>query len=143
MPDIVHDFPIQAAPQRVFEAISTPAGLDMWWTKQSSGASRAGGEFVLGFGPDYDWRARVTRFQEPTDFELRIETADRDWAGTRVGFRLVPQGTGTLVQFCHAGWPEANEHWRVSCYCWAMYLRILRRHLEHGEVVPYEERLSV
>jgi uncharacterized protein YndB with AHSA1/START domain len=30
----------------------------------------------------------------------------------------------------------------VSCYCWAMYLRVLRRYLEHGERVPYEGRLD-
>jgi len=30
----------------------------------------------------------------------------------------------------------------VSCYCWAMYLRIMRRYLEHGESVPYERRLD-
>jgi hypothetical protein len=26
---------------------------------------------------------------------------------------------------------------------WAMYLRVLKRHLEHGESVPYERRLDV
>jgi hypothetical protein len=31
----------------------------------------------------------------------------------------------------------------VSCFCWAMYLRILRRHLEYGEEVEYERRLDV
>jgi len=28
-------------------------------------------------------------------------------------------------------------------HCWAMYLRILGRHLEHGESVPFEKRLDV
>jgi hypothetical protein len=36
----------------------------------------------------------------------------------------------------------ANEHWRISCYWWAMYLRVLRRYLEHGESVAYEDRLD-
>jgi len=43
----------------------------------------------------------------------------------------------------HTGWPEDNKHWRISCYCWAMYLRLLRRYLEYGEIVPYERRLEV
>jgi hypothetical protein len=30
-----------------------------------------------------------------------------------------------------------------SCDCWAMYLLILRRYVEHGEQVAYEERLDV
>ena len=36
----------------------------------------------------------------------------------------------------------ANEHWRISCYCWAMYLRLIRRYLEYGETIPYESRLD-
>ena len=49
----------------------------------------------------------------------------------------------TKVRFYHRGWPEANSHYRISCHCWALYLRILRRHIEHGESVPYEKRLDV
>jgi hypothetical protein len=30
-----------------------------------------------------------------------------------------------------------------ALYCWAIYLRVLRRWLEHGERVPYEQRLDV
>jgi hypothetical protein len=30
-----------------------------------------------------------------------------------------------------------------SSYCWAMYLRLLRRNVEAGEVVPYAQRLDV
>jgi hypothetical protein len=62
-----------------------------------------------------------------------------DWAKSCVGCRLTPEGEGkTRVLFYRNGWPEANEHWRVWCYCWAMYLRVLRRNVEHGESVPYE-----
>jgi hypothetical protein len=55
MPDIFHDFPIEVSPDRVFEAISTPRGLDAWWTKKSSGRPAEGGEYELWFGPQYDW----------------------------------------------------------------------------------------
>jgi hypothetical protein len=69
--------------------------------------------------------------------------AHPDWVGTRVGCELTPDGKdGTRVIFRHTGWPEQNEHWRVSCFCWAMYLRILRRNAEHGEIVEYEKRLD-
>jgi hypothetical protein len=49
----------------------------------------------------------------------------------------------TAVNFYHTGWPQKNEHYKISSYCWAMYLRILKRHLEYGESVPYEKRLQV
>ncbi len=37
MADIFHHFLIKAPQQKVFDAVSTPKGLDVWWTKRSSG----------------------------------------------------------------------------------------------------------
>jgi uncharacterized protein YndB with AHSA1/START domain len=143
MADIFHDFPINAPLSRVFEAVSSPPGLDAWWTKDSSGEARVGAEYQLGFGPNYDWRARVMQCAKDSAFELEITQADADWTGTRIGFSLENRAGTTNVHFHHTGWPQQNEHWRISCYCWAMYLRILRRHVEYGEFVPYEKRLDV
>ena len=141
--DILHDFPIDVPIARVFAGVSTPAGLDQWWTKRSAGKPVQNGEYELWFGPKFDWRARVTRSVADQAFELEITRADADWIGTRVGFELEGSKKSTQVRFHHTGWPANNDHYRISCFCWAMYLRILKRHLEFGETVPYEERLSV
>jgi uncharacterized protein YndB with AHSA1/START domain len=143
MADIFHDFPIRAPTADVFRAISTPEGLDHWWTDRSAGTPVSGTTFELGFGPGYDWRARVLECDPNRRFELEMTQADQDWAGTRIGFDLEPTGEMTQVRFRHTGWPELNEHHRISCYCWAMYLRVLKRYLEFGEEVPYEKRLDV
>lgn len=142
MADILQDFSIDAPADRVHDAVSTPGGLDRWWTKRSSGEQIEGAEYELWFGPDHDWRAKVARCLPGREFELEMTRAAQDWIGTRVGFHLEGRGGKTLVRFHHAGWPEVNEHYRISCHCWAMYLRILRRYLEHGEEVPYERRLT-
>jgi len=143
MPAILQDFPIAASPNRVFDAVSTPAGLDAWWTLHSKGHPTLGATYELDFGPGYLWKAEVTRADPSTAFELRLTSADAEWTGTTVGFELAPAGDGTQVRFYHRGWPAPSEHYRISNHCWAMYLRILRRHLEHGESVPYAERLAV
>lgn len=143
MADIIQEFTVKASPARVFQAMATPEGLACWWTKTSAGKPEAGAEYVLFFGPKYDWRGRVTRYTPQSAFELKMTNADPDWMGTRVGCELRPEGKdATRVRFYHTGWPTENEHWRISCYCWAMYLRIMRRYLEHGETVPYEKRLD-
>lgn len=140
MPDISHDFPISAPAERVFQAVSTPTGLDTWWTKRSSGEPAEGEEYQLWFGPEYDWRAVVSRCVPNTEFELTLTSAHEDWRGTRVGFLLEEKDGATHVRFHHSGWAEADDHYRGSCYCWAMYLRLLRRYVETGETVPYEDR---
>jgi len=69
--------------------------------------------------------------------------ADTDWIGSLIGFNLVSEEEKTSVNFHHTGWPKVNEHYRISSYCWAMYLRLLKRYVEYGEVVAYEQRLEV
>jgi len=143
--DILMDLIVKAPAARVFDAFTTPAGLDSWWTKGSRliGKGGKGCEVDLLFGPGYEWRARYARYEPGVAVEMKITAADRDWVGTRVGARLNHKGGTTTVRFYHKGWPANNEHWRISCYCWAAYLRIMRRTIEHGETVPYERRLDV
>lgn len=143
MAEILHDFPIKAPPARVFAAFATPAGLDTWWTLRAAGTPEVGAEYELYFGAEYDWRGKVTRSVPGVEFELQLTRAMDDWLGSLVGVRLEGTPTGTQVRFHHTGWSAPTEHFRISTYCWAMYLRILKRNLEHGETVPYEMRLDV
>lgn len=142
MPDILQDFPIKAGAGEVFRAISTAEGLNHWWTENCSGDATVGAGFDLGFGPDYQWTATVSQCTTGALFELTFTQADADWAGTKVGFDLSPISVGTRVRFYHQGWPKENDHYRVSCHCWALYLRLLRRFVESGETVPYADRLD-
>ena len=143
MPDIYQDFQIQAPIERVFQAISSPEEVSAWWSFSTSGKPTPDAVYELDFGPGYHWKARVTACSPPESFEWELTDADSDWVGTRVGFKLEQSGDKTNVQFHHTGWPEPNAHYRISCYCWAMYLRILKRFVEHGEFVPYADRLNV
>ena len=142
MPDILQDFPIKADVARVFSAVSTADGLNQWWTESCSGRAELGEPFALGFGPEYQWRATVSQCRPGALFELTLTKADADWEGSRVGFALAPARAGTHVRFHHEGWPMANEHYRVSAHCWALYLRLLRRYVECGETVAYADRLD-
>jgi uncharacterized protein YndB with AHSA1/START domain len=143
MPDIYHNFPINTLADKVFEAISHSEGLDKWWTKSSAVNPVKSGKYSLDFGPGYHWKAEVTEYKKDKLFELKMTEADADWLGTKIGFGLVIHQSITEVSFYHTGWPQKNEHYKISSYCWAMYLRILKRYLEYGELVPYEKRLQV
>ena len=117
MADVFHHFPIKASLDKVFPAVSTPAGLDSWWTKSSAGEPAQGAEYVLGFGTGFEWRGVVSRCVPNTQFVLTLTSAEKDWQGTRVGFLLEEKDGMTQVSFKHTGWPDDNEHYRISCYC--------------------------
>jgi len=142
MPDIYHTVPVRGSAQRVFDMVSTPTGLDVWWTARSQGSPLLGTDYQLWFAPDYDWRARVTACEAGTLFELELTTAMQDWLGTRVRFELAERDGVTTLRFAHLEWPRDTAHLRESSYCWAMYLRHLKRHVELGVTVPYEQRLD-
>ncbi len=140
MADILHQFLIKAPAQQVYQAMATPAGLDAWWTKRCVGEPAEGAEYEFWFGPEFDWRGVVTRCALNQELEWKITSADTDWEGTRVGFRLQEQAGVTAVNFYHRDWQTENDHFRISSYCWASYLRLLKRHVEYGETVEYEKR---
>ena len=144
MPDILHHFHIEASPAKVFEVLSTPEGLNAWWPHDSKGTPGPGERYEFDFGPGYYWIAKVVDFEKDKSICWEMTEADEDWTGTKVGFELKPkEGGGTIVEFFNSGWKEANEHFRRSSYCWAMYLRLLKAYVETGEVVSYEKRLFV
>lgn len=143
MADIFHSFPINSPIENVFQLISTPTGIDKWWTKTTTGKTEIGEMYHLFFEPDYNWTAIITKYIPNKEFELMMQTADKDWNGSKVGFRLIDKNKMTEVHFYHTGWKEDNEHYRISSFCWAMYLRILKRNLEFGEFVQYSDRLNV
>lgn len=142
MADIFYDFPIVAPAAKVFRAVSTPEGLDAWWPLRTTGTPAIGREYQLFFGPQYDWRAEVSRCEANAQFEFLMTRSMPEWDQTRVGFGLAWQGEVTWVRFHHLGWPQASDHFRTTAFCWAMYLRLLKRFVEHGEIVPYDRRLD-
>ena len=142
MPNIYHNFIIKESPSKVFATLHSSNGLDNWWTKSSEVNQKPGGIYSLQFGPGYSWKAVVSKFTEDKIFELQLTEADAEWQGTKVGFVLSQINENTEVNFYHTGWPAENEHFKISNYCWAMYLRLLKRYIEHGEQVTYEDRLD-
>ena len=143
MPDILHRLPVRASAAAVFELFAAPAGLNAWWTLDARGTAAVGEIYDFDFGPGYQWRGLLAACDEGRWIEWEMTQADADWTGTRVGARFTASGDRTIVDFYHSGWRHANEHYRTSSCCWAQYLRILRRFVEHGERVPYDTRLDV
>ena len=127
MPDILHNLTIQSSAENVYDVITTPKGLAVWWTKTSYSHPELGAEYQPFFSDEYDWRAIVLEYDENTKFVLEITKADEDWTGTKVKFFLTRKGDSTDLQFEHTGWKETNHHFRVSSYCWAKNLRLLKK----------------
>lgn len=140
MADILHQFRIEAPAEKVFEAFCSARGLNDWWTARASGEPKVDEVYTFWFGPEYDWRAKVTHVVPAKEITWTMTQAMDDWVGTRVGVRLSQTGTSTLVDFFHEGWRETNDHFRISSFCWGTLLTGLKNYVEMGVVVPFEKR---
>ena len=141
MNNINHQFPIAKDRKEVFKAISTPEGINMWWSRESS-ISDDGKIIHLSFGPGYNWDFEITDLIQDSFIELKPILADSDWEQTTLSLRLEEKDGSTTVYFNHENWPLENDHFRISSFCWAMYLRLLKKYIEEGTVVPYSQRLE-
>ncbi|MDX1685434.1 MAG: SRPBCC domain-containing protein [Saprospiraceae bacterium] len=140
MADLYHNLKIEASASRVFDAFSRPEHLNNWWTLESSGQPEVGEIYRLYFGDPYDWRFRVSRSERNNIFEWKVQSADKDWEPTSVGIELKEVNDGVTVNFYHINWPEDNDHYKHSNYCWAHLLNGLKKYVEEGTIIPFDER---
>jgi uncharacterized protein YndB with AHSA1/START domain len=137
MPDIIHNFIIKAAPQKIFDAFCLPEGLDSWWPLSSAGSPQLGNSYTFYFGPEYDWRAEVVHQVPGKELTWKMTKTMDDWIGTQVGYKLEARDGGTFVHFFHKGWREASEHFGIATFCWGTLLNGLKQFVEKGIVVPH------
>src|SRR5262245_21349594 len=111
MPDLHHSIPIAASLDRVAALVSTPEGLREWWAEDVE--STPDGKATLGFFT----RSTIYRLRpvERTGQRMvwRCETG-QEWQDTDLVFTVRPQGSGVVLDFVHANWPEATPYF-TSC----------------------------
>ncbi len=137
---IYHNLNIKAPIEKVYRAVSEPAHLTNWWPDRCSGIPRAGESYNLYFTPEYDWYGEVVQADEPTSFRIKMTQSDADWNPTSFGFDLTRLPESTLVEFSHSDWNECNAHFKQASYCWALLLNGLKKYIEDGAIIPFEQR---
>jgi uncharacterized protein YndB with AHSA1/START domain len=140
MPNILHQFQVEAPIEKVFDAFALPAGLDSWWTLQSSGTPKLHEEYRFYFGPEYDWRAEVIHVVPGRELTWQMTRAMDDWLPTQVGFKLTEREQNCTVHFFHSNWADSTEHFAHSTFCWGQLLKGLKDFVEHGKVIPFDRR---
>jgi uncharacterized protein YndB with AHSA1/START domain len=131
MADILHRVGIDAPSSKVFEAISTVAGLRGWWTAEASGDAGNGGLIDFGF-----CEMKVTTSKPNELIQWRCTRGPDDWVNTEVSFRLISKEGQTFVLFKHANWKQQVEFMHHCSTKWAVFLLSLKDWIERGEGRP-------
>ena len=137
MPQIDHELKIDATPERVYAALTTPDGVKGWHTPAASGTGEVGSEWVFPFAdhPEFGWE--ITASDAPSRVAWRCTRGPGDSVGTTATFTL--SGTDddrTLLELQHAGWPGTHGNFRKFNTTWGVLLHHLRDYVETGAAAP-------
>ena len=131
MYDILHDIDIAATPTDIFQMITHPQNLNQWWTVKSTGEPSLNETYNFYFSDDYNWFAKVIHIEENRSVIFEMTQADSDWAETVLSFDIIRKSeTLQTLRFEHKNWQTANNHFRRTSFCWALYFDKMKRLLE-------------
>ena len=138
MPEIKHQIPIKAAPEKVYAALVTQAGLRGWWTADTTADEKVGGKAVFGF----DKRGMVFRMDidklEPVKRVVWSCRGDHpDWSGTVLTWKLSPRDGGTTLRFTHSGWKKISDFCATCNSTWGELMYRLKDYVEGKNPGPH------
>lgn len=141
MHEILHRVRIDAPPSAVYEALTEASGLCRWWTSMCTAKPEIGSTATFRFGdaptgPDM----QIVDLRTPEHVQWRCVAGPPEWVGTRLTFRVRPDGSGSVLLFAHGGWKEKNETYMHCNTKWGFFLGIsLKKYLEEGRGLPHPE----
>ena len=137
MTDLHFNVPVRAAPEKVFAAFATQAGMQGWWTHDTVMTPQVGGRAEFGF----DKRGMVFRMiidEVASNRGLRMHCSGDhpEWAGTTLEWTIVPSDDGCLLRFDHRGWRDSTDFCASCNTMWGNLMFRLKAFVESGKPNP-------
>ena len=137
MPAIVEERTIEAAPQRVFSALTQQDEIVQWWSNEARVQPEVGSPGEFRFRPP----AGVLQFEvAELNQNEKVSWISRQgpphWEGTSVTWQLTPVPNGTQVVFTHDGFVKKDEAYEQTRGNWNYFLDSLKSYLETGKGTP-------
>jgi len=147
MPEIIYKLTINAAPAKVFDALTDPKHIARWWTPDCTADQKEGGrarfEFKNSDGKLDGYSVmRIEKLVPNERVEWKCLEQDyqgiQDWVGTSIRFSLSPNQQGTDLAFVHSGFASTEGSYHRCTDGWGHVLTIsLKNYLETGKGEPY------
>ena len=138
---IEREIRVEAAPEVVYEVITSPEHLREWWPDEADLEAEPGATGTLTFGAEPETKVAtltVIEAEPPRRFAFRwaydgdVATVDNSLLVT---FDLIPSGDGTVLRFAETGYDEAakpDEMYEDHSTGWSYFL---------PRLAPYVDRL--
>jgi uncharacterized protein YndB with AHSA1/START domain len=134
--NIIVQINIATTPEKIFQAITTEAGLSGWITPKTSAQASIGGVNELTFDSGNTLGFRVEALECPGRVIWAPIQAPDEWLQSRLTFEVTGKGNVSTLTFTHSGLPEGYPAYGFFTYCWSQYIRSLKLLLETGTGEP-------
>jgi uncharacterized protein YndB with AHSA1/START domain len=139
--EMIHAVDVHADSRTLSDAISTSAGLQSFWTTESTAEPRVGSIAEFRFpGAPVSLKMRVDRLEPGQDIVWTCLGDFPHWPGTTVTWTLSALGNGhTRVLFRHAGFATdyADADFGSVNFTWGQVMARLKAFAESGTPQPY------
>lgn len=141
MPEILHLIKIRAAPEEVYQSVSTAEGIRNWWTRDADLTPEVGAIGEFGF---YEHRMFIkVKVAELTPrrhivWDVTSSTGGV-FNGTTISIDLNSEDGLTSLSFEHRGFSASGNNIASATTRRGFYLLSLKRYLETGKGTPNPE----
>ena len=133
--DIRINVVIKATPEKVYKAVTTQAGLESWWCKNTTAKPEPGFVNIFVFGK-FRNEMKVINLASNKKVEWKCINSIEEWTGTDISFDMEEKDGSTILRFAHAGWRAATDTFAGCTYDWAIFIKSLKLFCETGAGTP-------
>jgi uncharacterized protein YndB with AHSA1/START domain len=141
--DIVHEIDIATSPERLYEALTTQAGLAGWYTPETKAAAQVGSIIEFKFSALSTLKFRVESLEPGRRVVWKGIDVPNEWKAAPITFDIRPDGGSVLLTFRQEGFAPDYKSYGGFSYCWAQYIRSLKLLLETGKGEPFGSPPSI
>ncbi len=88
MPNIKHVLMIASTPAKVYDAVTTEAGIKSWWTTETIAKPEVGHINEQRFGDPYFNKMKVVALEPNTRVDWKCVDGDPEWIDTDLTFEI-------------------------------------------------------
>ena len=138
MAELRHQIPINAAPEKVYAALSTQAGLRGWWTLDATADEKVGGKAEFGFDNRQTiFRMNIEKLEPGKQVVWSCHGEQPEWIGTILTWDIRREGNITMLRFTQGEWKSMSEMYAMCNSSWGELVHRLRDYAEGKNPGPH------
>ncbi len=138
MSTIVQELTIEAAPEKVFHALTRPEEIAGWWSNHVSAAPKVGALIEVRFENGNVFKLEITDLELAKKVHWNVKLSPHDWEGSTITWDLTPLSSGTMLVFGQHEITVGDMGYSIeeTRAGWEYFLASLKSYLETGKGTP-------